>query len=61
MSTQNLYCHNCKRDYNVRVEDLELMHKHHKDFDKKEYKQGCFFKELGSIKRSLKQVEQKTK
>lgn len=52
MSTQKLYCHNCKRDYNVRDEDMNLMKENDKSFDGKEYKNGCFFKELNIIKRA---------
>lgn len=54
MSTQALYCHNCKKDFNVRVEDIQLMIKNDKNFDGKEYKNGCFFKELNKIKRANK-------
>ncbi len=52
MSIQKLYCHSCDKEHNVRKEDLELMQHHHADFDAKEYYEGCFFKELGRIKRS---------
>jgi hypothetical protein len=51
MSTQALYCHNCKKDYNVKKEDIQLVKDQDKSFDGKEYKKGCFFKELGQIKR----------
>lgn len=52
MSTYPLYCNNCKKNYNVRKEDLELMKKHNKEFDGKEYLKGCFFKDLTNIKKS---------
>lgn len=58
MSTYPLYCQNCKKDYNVREEDLQLMKKHDKSFDGKEYKKGCFFKELNKIKREIKNKEE---
>lgn len=54
MSTQPLYCHSCNKNYNVRQEDLILMQKYDKNFDNsKGYIGGCFFKNLGQIKRSL--------
>ena len=52
MNIYPLYCHNCKKKYNVRKEDLELMQEHHKSFDGKEYTKGCFFKDLSYIKKS---------
>lgn len=52
MGTQNLYCHNCKKNYNVRNEDIKMMKENHPSFDGKEYTKGCFFKELGAIKRA---------
>ena len=52
MNTYSLYCHNCKKKYNVRKKDLELMQEHNKNFDGKEYTQGCFFKDLSYIKKS---------
>lgn len=54
MSTQTLYCASCKKNYNVRNEDLELMKEYHKSFDGKEYVNGCFFKELTNLKRTMK-------
>ncbi len=53
MSTQNLYCKNCQKNYTVRKTDIELIKEHDKSFDGKEYTKGCFFKELGKIKREL--------
>lgn len=57
MSTQPLYCNSCKENYNVAKEDLALMKKHSNDFDEKSYTGGCFFKNLGQLKRSLNQKE----
>jgi len=55
MSTQPLYCHNCKKTYNVRQEDLNLMKKYSGDFNKNGYIGGCFFKNIGKLKRLLNQ------
>ncbi|MDH4944495.1 hypothetical protein [Sulfurimonas sp. C5] len=57
MSMQSLYCHHCKTEYQVRQEDLNLMRQHYGNFDSKEYRGGCFFKNLGRIKRSMKARE----
>jgi hypothetical protein len=53
MSTQTLYCHRCKTEYQVRHEDLQLMQKHYGEFNPQEYRGGCFFKNLGALKRSI--------
>jgi len=56
MTTQSLYCHSCKKQYNVRKEDIALMWEHDTEFrdNVQEYYGGCFFKNLAQIKRSLK-------
>ena len=53
MNTSTLYCDNCKKTYNVRKEDLELMKKYDKNFNEKEYTKGCFFKDLRILKKSI--------
>jgi hypothetical protein len=50
---QLLYCHQCKKKYNVRVSDIELMKNNDITFDGKEYTKGCFFKDLNSLKRLI--------
>ncbi|WP_428743723.1 hypothetical protein [Sulfurimonas sp.] len=55
MSMQVLYCHRCKTEYKVREEDINLMQEHFGNFDPKEYRDGCFFKNLGQLKRSQNQ------
>jgi hypothetical protein len=47
---QSLYCRNCKKTYNVRQTDIELVKNSDSSFDGKEYTKGCFFKELNRIK-----------
>ncbi|MEA3522941.1 MAG: hypothetical protein U9R50_08185 [Campylobacterota bacterium] len=56
MKTKPLYCKQCKKNYNVRDEDLELMKQHDPNFNGKEYIKGCFFKDLGAIKRAKKET-----
>lgn len=51
MSTNSLYCYNCKKRFNVRKKDLELMQEHDKSFNGKEYHNGCFFKDLSKVKK----------
>jgi hypothetical protein len=55
--TKNLYCHSCKKHYNVKKEDIELMKDNDSSFNGIEYKKGCFFKELGKIKRSKNKIK----
>lgn len=52
MNKENLYCKNCKKNYNVRNEDIDLMKKHDPKFNGEEYTKGCFFKDLAKIKRA---------
>lgn len=46
MNTKPLYCTQCKKTYNVTIENLKLMKEHDQSFNEKEYKKGCFFKDL---------------
>jgi hypothetical protein len=55
---QSLYCHRCKTEYKVRQEDLLLMQHHYGYFDPQEYRGGCFFKNLGRLKRSINRRKQ---
>lgn len=54
MSIYPLYCENCKKTFNVRKEDLDLMKTYDMTFDKKVYTKGCFFKDLTKIKKEIK-------
>jgi hypothetical protein len=53
MQTQPLYCHKCKKLYNVRQNDLEMMKENDPNFDDKGYTGGCFFKKLSILKQTL--------
>jgi len=52
---ESLYCQTCKKKYNVKKVDIELMKTHDSTFNGKVYTKGCFFKELNKIK-SLKNI-----
>jgi hypothetical protein len=52
--TKSIYCHNCKKHFNVREVDIELMKRSDSSFNAKEYTKGCFFKELTKLKRLKK-------
>ncbi|WP_320034515.1 hypothetical protein [Halarcobacter sp.] len=56
MGIESLYCENCKKNYNVRKDDLELMKNHNKKFDGKKYLDGCFFKDLIKLKKAKSQL-----
>ena len=57
MTTQTIFCLKCKKNYTVRKEDLLLMKRYDLSFDSDNYSQGCFFKNLVAIKKSIKQKE----
>lgn len=59
MDTISLYCHNCKKHFNVKKENIELMKSNDLSFDGKEYTKGCFFKDITKIKLSNKKEEDK--
>lgn len=57
-----LYCHHCKKQYSVAMEDIDLV----KSFDAGHiifsnytyfYDGGCFFKTLNQYRRELKTME----
>jgi curved DNA-binding protein CbpA len=60
MNTQSLYCSSCKKNYDINQEDLDLMQQYDKNFNNssKGYTDGCFFKNLGKIKRILAKEEE---
>lgn len=54
---KTLYCHKCKKYFNVRKVDIELMKINDSTFNGSEYTKGCFFKELTKLKRLKNKVE----